>query len=201
LFSPFGSVFVGWINDSSAFVAIQNTENVKKAAGQLVGVSGRDYRVYFYSTYVNQLSKNKGGNKAISNTTLVNSPAAANNNTSTTTANSNSTTKAVTKEAKTKRTEEESNILKEKRKRGEKVPDSDGKQSDDSSSGPDADLKKIKTKYILLIIESFNLKKSSNFNSPRVSSSVIKVEEQLTTNGGNLELKLAFYNQDSLVYP
>ena len=35
-----------------------------QAAGQLVGVSGRDYRVYFYHTYLNQLSKNnkKNGN-------------------------------------------------------------------------------------------------------------------------------------------
>jgi hypothetical protein len=138
LFSPFGSVFVGWINDSSAFVAIQNTENVKKAAGQLVGVSGREYRVYFYSTYVNQLSKNKGGNKNMSNVSLVNNSATANNN------NTSSS-----KETKTKRPEEESNNAKEKRKRGEKLQDSDGKQSDDSSSGPDADLKKIKTKSAL----------------------------------------------------
>ena len=26
----------------------------------MIGVSGRDYRVYFYHTYINQLSKNKG---------------------------------------------------------------------------------------------------------------------------------------------
>lgn len=59
LFSPFGSVHIGWINDTSAFVAIQNHDNVKKAASQLVGVSGRDYKCYFYSTYVKMLSKPK----------------------------------------------------------------------------------------------------------------------------------------------
>lgn len=35
------------------------------AAGQLIGVTGREYRVYFYQTYINQLSKNKP--KSISN--------------------------------------------------------------------------------------------------------------------------------------
>lgn len=59
LFSPFGSVHIGWNNDTSAFVAIHNQDNVKKAASQLVGVSGRDYKCYFYSTYVNRLSKPK----------------------------------------------------------------------------------------------------------------------------------------------
>lgn len=44
---------------SGAFIALQNTENVKKAAAQLLGVSGREYRVYFYQTYVSQLSKGK----------------------------------------------------------------------------------------------------------------------------------------------
>jgi poly(A)-specific ribonuclease len=59
LFSSFGTVFIGWIDDSSAFVALQNQENIKKAAGQLIGLSGRDYRVYFYSTYQkNKLNKN-----------------------------------------------------------------------------------------------------------------------------------------------
>lgn len=62
LFSPFGSIFIGWINERSAFVAIHNQDMVKKAAGQLVGVSGRDYKVYFYSTYINQLSKTKNTN-------------------------------------------------------------------------------------------------------------------------------------------
>lgn len=33
------------------------TLNSIKVTGQLVGVSGRDYRVYFYKTYVNQISK------------------------------------------------------------------------------------------------------------------------------------------------
>jgi len=60
LFSSYGAVYVAWIDDKSAFVALQNLDNVKKAAGQLVGVTGRDYRVYFYQTYINQLSKNKG---------------------------------------------------------------------------------------------------------------------------------------------
>lgn len=60
LFSPFGGIFIAWIDDKSAFVALQNTENVKRATAQLIGVSGRDYRVYFYHTYINQLSKNKG---------------------------------------------------------------------------------------------------------------------------------------------
>jgi hypothetical protein len=59
LFSPYGAVHIGWINDTSAFVAIQNQDNVKKAAGQLVGVTGRDFKCYFYSTYVKQLSKPK----------------------------------------------------------------------------------------------------------------------------------------------
>lgn len=30
LFSPYGNVFVSWINDFSAFVAVQNPDNVKK---------------------------------------------------------------------------------------------------------------------------------------------------------------------------
>lgn len=60
LFNPFGGIFIAWIDDKSSFVALQNTDNVKKAAAQLVGVSGRDYRVYFYQTYINQLNKNKG---------------------------------------------------------------------------------------------------------------------------------------------
>ena len=30
LFSPFGSIFIAWLNDTSAFVAIQNPENIKK---------------------------------------------------------------------------------------------------------------------------------------------------------------------------
>lgn len=70
LFSPFGAVYVGWIDDKSAFVALQNLDNVKKAAGQLIGVTGRDNRVYFYQTYVNQLSKNKNKNavKALNET-------------------------------------------------------------------------------------------------------------------------------------
>lgn len=38
---------------------MQNTDNVKKATAQLLGVSGREYKVYFYSTYINQISKNK----------------------------------------------------------------------------------------------------------------------------------------------
>ena len=59
LFSPYGSVHIGWINDTSAFVAIQNQDNVKKAAAQMVGVTGRDFKCYFYSTYVKQLSKPK----------------------------------------------------------------------------------------------------------------------------------------------
>lgn len=54
LFSSFGSIFIGWIDDTSAFVALQNPENTKKAAGQLVGVSGREFRVYFYTTYLNK---------------------------------------------------------------------------------------------------------------------------------------------------
>lgn len=63
LFTPFGGIFIAWIDEKSAFVALQNSENVKKAAAQLLGVSGRDYRVYFYQTYVNQLSKlGKGKN-------------------------------------------------------------------------------------------------------------------------------------------
>lgn len=61
LFSTYGSVHIGWINDTSAFVAIQNLDNVKKAAGQLVGVSGRDYKVYFYSTYIKQLKSKLEG--------------------------------------------------------------------------------------------------------------------------------------------
>jgi len=60
LFAPFGGIFIAWIDDKSSFVALQNSDNVKKTAAQLVGVSGRDYRVYFYQTYVNQLNKNKG---------------------------------------------------------------------------------------------------------------------------------------------
>jgi hypothetical protein len=57
LFGAFGSIYIGWIDDSSAFVALQNADNTKKAAAQLVGVTGRDYKVYFYSTYQNQLNK------------------------------------------------------------------------------------------------------------------------------------------------
>jgi len=60
LFAPFGSIFIAWVDEKSSFVALQNVDNVKKAAAQLVGVSGREYRVYFYHTYVNQLNKNKG---------------------------------------------------------------------------------------------------------------------------------------------
>lgn len=30
LFSPYGSIFIGWIDDKSAFVALQNLDNVKK---------------------------------------------------------------------------------------------------------------------------------------------------------------------------
>lgn len=67
LFSSFGSVFIGWIDDTSAYVALQNPENTKKAAGQLVGVSGREYRVYFYSTHQNQLGKNKNDLRKLSN--------------------------------------------------------------------------------------------------------------------------------------
>lgn len=63
LFSAYGPIFIGWINDKSAFVALQNTENVKKAAGQLVGVSGREYKVYFYSTYISQKTKLGLGDK------------------------------------------------------------------------------------------------------------------------------------------
>lgn len=59
LFNPYGSVYVGWIDDKSSFVALQNLENVKKAASHLVGVTGRDYKVYFYQTFINQLSKVK----------------------------------------------------------------------------------------------------------------------------------------------
>jgi len=78
LFSPFGAIFVAWIDDKSSFVALQNQENVKKAAGQLVGVSGRDYRVYFYQTYINQLSKNKGNKNA--NNSTGNNKESKNNN-------------------------------------------------------------------------------------------------------------------------
>jgi hypothetical protein len=67
LFSSFGSVFIGWIDDTSAYVALQNPENTKKAAGQLVGLAGREYRVYFYSTHQNQLSKNRNELRKLSN--------------------------------------------------------------------------------------------------------------------------------------
>jgi hypothetical protein len=40
------------------------------AAAQLVGVSGREYKVYFYKTYITQLSKNKVLNKSISSVDL-----------------------------------------------------------------------------------------------------------------------------------
>ena len=30
LFSPYGSIFIAWINDTSAFVAIQNPDSIKK---------------------------------------------------------------------------------------------------------------------------------------------------------------------------
>lgn len=40
-------------------MAIQNQDNVKKAAAQMVGVTGREFKCYFYSTYVKQLSKPK----------------------------------------------------------------------------------------------------------------------------------------------
>ncbi len=30
LFSPFGSIFVAWNDDKSCFVAIQNSDNIKK---------------------------------------------------------------------------------------------------------------------------------------------------------------------------
>jgi hypothetical protein len=145
LFSPFGSVFVGWINESSAFVAIQNLENVKKAAGQLVGVSGRDYRVYFYTTYINQLSKGKGNTRAMINNQSVvnNSPNTSGNNKS---ANGNSKEVIAAK----KLADEEATAAKEKRKRGEKV--GGGKRSEDSSSGSDADLKKIKKEYFIFQI-------------------------------------------------
>lgn len=71
LFSPFGSIFIAWINDTSAFVAIQNPDNIKKAAGQLVGLSGREYRVYFYSTYQNQFNKIKSNSVNTQNGNLV----------------------------------------------------------------------------------------------------------------------------------
>ncbi len=38
------------------------------AAGQLVGVCGKEFRVYFYQTYVNQLNKNKGNKVNLSQT-------------------------------------------------------------------------------------------------------------------------------------
>ncbi|RNA14887.1 poly(A)-specific ribonuclease PARN isoform X1 [Brachionus plicatilis] len=63
LFSAYGPIFIGWINDRSAFVGLQNADNAKKAAGQLVGVSGREYKVYFYSTFINQKNKSALGEK------------------------------------------------------------------------------------------------------------------------------------------
>ncbi|CAF0779381.1 unnamed protein product [Brachionus calyciflorus] len=69
LFSSYGPIFIGWINERSAFVALQNNDNVKKVASQLLGVCGRDYRVYFYSTYINQLYKSKNEKNKNSNST------------------------------------------------------------------------------------------------------------------------------------
>ena len=77
LFSPFGETSIAWIDDISAFVALKNHENTKKAAMQLVGISGREYWVYFYQTYINQLSNNKG-NKIVSKLPENNSTASTN---------------------------------------------------------------------------------------------------------------------------
>jgi hypothetical protein len=118
LFSPFGQVYVGWIGDGSAFVAIQNQDYVKKAAGQLVGVSGRDYRVYFYSTYINQLSKNKNGNNSNNksqNTTQ--SPNNINNNDNNK-GNKNVNNNSVDKNKK-KKVENDNNNSQDKRKRSD----------------------------------------------------------------------------------
>ena len=142
LFSPFGSVFVGWINEYSAFVAIQNADNVKKAAGQLVGVSGRDYRVYFYSTYINQLSKGKNNaNKVAAPVVAVVTPNDTPNNTS--------TVENGKKAGNSTKKPDELNNSKDKRKRNEKsTTNSEDKQSssDDSGSsqGSVNDTKKIK---------------------------------------------------------
>lgn len=124
LFSPFGSVFIGWVNERSAFVALQNSENIKKAAGQLVGVSGRDYKVYFYSTYVNQLSKSNKQSIAMNNS------------------------KGDSNKSKN---ENDLNSSNEKRKRNKDNGKSTGK---DSGSGSDSskDIKKIKTEWVLISI-------------------------------------------------
>ena len=125
----------------SAFVALQNADNVKKAAGQLVGVSGRDYRVYFYSTYVNQLSKGKANNKSVGNAiSNVTAPSAQVNNTSSPTSKNENGKKL-------EQQQQEAN--KEKRKRHDKGANEDEKQhSDDSNSSVDtkiAEIKKIKS--------------------------------------------------------
>jgi len=59
LFSPFGNVFVSFINSTSAFAALMNPDHAKKVASQLIGLAGREYRVYFYKTYLNQIKKDK----------------------------------------------------------------------------------------------------------------------------------------------
>jgi poly(A)-specific ribonuclease len=57
LFSPFGNIYVSWLDSTSALVALLNTDNVKKVTSQLIGTVGHDYKVYFYKTYLNQISK------------------------------------------------------------------------------------------------------------------------------------------------
>ena len=106
--------------------------NNKKAAGQLVGVSGRDYRVYFYSTYISQLGKNNksGGTNTIGNN---------GNNTKSNKVHSAPVFENTNKNGKKEKSPDVNNKDEDqnKRKRNEKSPGSNPEkvqQSDDSSS-------------------------------------------------------------------
>lgn len=137
LFSPFGSVYIGWINDSSAFVGLQNADNIKKAAAQLVGVVGREYRVYFYTTYVNQISKNK--NRSV-NSQVGNAISAI-----------NTAASEAAKKVKPSPVTADDTSSKEKRKRNEKNGGNNAKEKSESeescsSTSSDKKSKKIKNK-------------------------------------------------------
>ncbi len=126
LFAPFGSIFIAWIDEKSSFVALQNADNLKKAAAQLVGVSGRDYRVYFYHTYVNQLNKNKGKSVSLGQETSKKNSSTSQN------ANNNNQNGSVDKR---KRTSPPKNL--ELKKNGPKTSSPQNSMGESDSTGSD----------------------------------------------------------------
>lgn len=69
LFSPYGSVYVGWINDRSAWISLQDREQTVHVKKNLLNnVSNMDVTLTHYSDYMKQLDS-KNGSTGINHST------------------------------------------------------------------------------------------------------------------------------------